>query len=91
MLASIFKIYDERGTFCGTTFFIKQGLCVTCHHNICNAQKIYVEINREMRLSRSRTVIDAHRIFDGAENFLRRDKLNEAIALHDRVLRDPNY
>ena len=40
---STVKVVDENGTFGGTGFFILRELCVTCHHNICYMNKIYVE------------------------------------------------
>ncbi len=40
---NIVKIVDENGNCVGTGFFIHKEYCVTCHHNICRLDEIYVE------------------------------------------------
>jgi tetratricopeptide (TPR) repeat protein len=40
---NIVKIADENGNCVGTGFFIHKEYCVTCHHNICRLNEIYVE------------------------------------------------
>ncbi|HEX2067353.1 MAG TPA: tetratricopeptide repeat-containing serine protease family protein [Nitrososphaeraceae archaeon] len=40
---NIVKITDENGNCVGTGFFIRKEYCVTCHHNICPLEEIYVE------------------------------------------------
>src|SRR5215213_1404265 len=40
---NIVKIADENGNCIGTGFFIHKEYCVTCHHNICGLNEIYVE------------------------------------------------
>jgi hypothetical protein len=41
---NIVKIADENGNCVGTGFFIrKKEYCVTCHHNICRLDEMYVE------------------------------------------------
>ncbi len=39
---NIVKIIDENNNFLGTGFFFKRGYCITCHHNIARADKIFV-------------------------------------------------
>jgi hypothetical protein len=40
---NIVKIADENCNFARTGFFIHKEYCVTCHHNICRLDEIYVE------------------------------------------------
>jgi CheY-like chemotaxis protein len=40
---NIVRIADENGNCVGTGFFIHKEYCVTCHHNICRLNEIYVE------------------------------------------------
>jgi tetratricopeptide (TPR) repeat protein len=44
---NIVKIADENGNCVGTGFFIHKEYCVTCHHNICKLDKIYIEREEE--------------------------------------------
>jgi S1-C subfamily serine protease len=44
---NIVKITDENGNCAGTGFFIHKEYCVTCHHNICRLNDIYVEREQE--------------------------------------------
>jgi tetratricopeptide (TPR) repeat protein len=40
---NIVRITDENGSCIGTGFFIHKQYCVTCHHNLCGLDRIYIE------------------------------------------------
>jgi len=56
---NIVKIADESGNCVGTGFFIHKEYCVTCHHNICGLDKVYVEKEYNIETGQQKKRYDA--------------------------------
>jgi tetratricopeptide (TPR) repeat protein len=43
------RIVNNEGIFCGTAFLLEDEVAVTCHHNICEIDEIFVETTKNNR------------------------------------------